>query len=157
MDEKAVYKYFDESPAVTLYATCYFTKEQPDLKKDFLGKCGEYYYKAYNYKVVGMKDFLATDTDIEGSIILEPANETEACKKFDAQREHTPHKAQVNTKMECPFLFKKIEGKWQLVKFESKQYVRNFWNKRERCNQAKWKDLIDLDKLRHLNQKSYEY
>ncbi|MBP3518819.1 MAG: hypothetical protein J6K31_10575 [Parabacteroides sp.] len=49
MDEKEVYKYFKESPAVTLYATCCFTKEQPDLKDDFLGKCREYYYKAYNY------------------------------------------------------------------------------------------------------------
>lgn len=158
MDEKAVGKYFEESPAVTLYATCFFKKEQPDLKGDFLGKCDRsYYYKAYNYRVAGIKDFEATDTNVKGSIILEPINETKACEKFDAEREHTPHKAQVKTKMECPFTFSKIEGKWRLVALESKQYIRNFWDKSDKCNNTKWKDLIDLDMLRHRDKKNYEY
>lgn len=38
MDEDAAAAYFDESPAVTLYATCFFDEEQPNLKADFLGK-----------------------------------------------------------------------------------------------------------------------
>ncbi|EKN09309.1 hypothetical protein HMPREF1076_04338 [Parabacteroides goldsteinii CL02T12C30] len=75
MDLKAVGKYFEESPAVYLYATCAFDDEQTDLKEEFLGKDnGRYYYKAYNYKVLGIKDFAPTDISIEGSVILEPAN-----------------------------------------------------------------------------------
>ncbi len=159
MDLKAVGKYFEESPAVYLYATCGFTEEQPDLKDDFLGKDnGHYYYKAYNYKVLGIKDFSTTDICISGSIILEPANETAACKKFDAEREHTPHKGQVETKMQCPFEFNKIEGKWRLVKLESKQYIRTFWEKSEGgYNNTKYKDLIDLDMLRYRTSKNFEY
>ena len=38
MDVDAAAAYFDESPAVTLYATCFFDEEQSDLKADFLGK-----------------------------------------------------------------------------------------------------------------------
>lgn len=38
MDEDAAAAYFDESPAVTLYATCFFDEEQPNLKADFLEK-----------------------------------------------------------------------------------------------------------------------
>lgn len=158
MDLKAVGKYFEESPAVYLYATCGFSEEQPDLKDDFLGKDnGRYYYKAYNYKVLGIKDFAPTDISIEGSVILEPANETIACKKFDAEREHTPHKAQAETKMECPFVFKKIEGKWRLTKLESKQYLRTYWDRSEGYSSTKYKDLIELDVLRHRTSKNFEY
>lgn len=35
MDVDAAAAYFDESPAVTLYATCFFDEEQSDLKADF--------------------------------------------------------------------------------------------------------------------------
>lgn len=157
MDEKTAVAYFEESPAVTLYATCFFEEEQPDLKADFLGKDRFYYYKAYNYRVSGIAKFELSDESATGILIIEPTNETAACQKFDAEREDTPHKAQVETRMTCPFQFNKIDGEWRLVKLESAKYSRNYWNKSECYNGAKYKDLIDLDVLRHKDPKSYQY
>lgn len=157
MDELTAFEYFKESPAVTLYSTCSFEEEQPDLKADFLGKNGKYYYKAYNYKLVGIGKFQVTDDSATGLILLEPANETAACRKFDAQRKNTPHKAQVETKMTCSFQFKKIDGKWRLVDLQSPQYLRGYWDKKAGCGGTKYKDLIDLDVLRYKDPKSYEY
>lgn len=49
MDEDAVREYLNSSPALTLYSTCDFDEEQPDLKEDFLGKTRySYEYKAFN-------------------------------------------------------------------------------------------------------------
>ncbi len=159
MDEKTAIKCFEESPAVYLFAPCTFDDEQTDLKKEFLGKDhGRYYYKAYNYKIIGIKDFVITDIRAEGAIILDTANETEACKRFDASREHTPHKAQsAEKKMRFEFAFSKIEGKWRLVKLESHPYTRNYWDKEDQCSYAKYTDLIDLDRLRHRTSKNFEY
>ena len=59
--------------------------------------------------------------------------------------------------MKCSFEFNKIEGKWKLIKFQSEQYLRRYWDKNEGCENSKWKDLIDLDMLRHRDRKVYEY
>lgn len=157
MDEDTAVKYFDESPAVTLYATCFFDEEQPDLKDDFLGKDRSYYYKAYNYRVAGIAKFEVSEDTATGVILLEPTNETAACRKFDAEREHTPHKAQVETRMPCSFRFAKIDGKWRLVELESQKYSRNYWNKGGGYNDTKYKDLVDLDMLRYKDPASYQY
>lgn len=159
MDEKTAIKYFEESPAVYLFATCFFDDEQTDLKEVFLGKDrNRYYYKAYNYKIIGIKDFAITDNRAEGTIILDTANETEACKRFDASQEHTPHKAQTGKeKMRFEFTFSKIEDKWQLTKLESHPYTRNYWDKEDQCSYGKYTDLIDLDVLRHRSSKNFEY
>lgn len=157
MDVDAAAAYFDESPAVTLYATCFFDEEQPNLKADFLGKDRHYYYKAYNYRVAGIGKFQLSDDSATGILLIEPANETAACQKYDAERKHTPHKAQVETKMPCYFRFEKMDGKWRLVELKSTKYIRTYWDKSGGYSNTKLDDLIELDLLRHKDSKSYQY
>ena len=58
MDEDAVREYLNTSPALTLYSTCDFEEEQPDLKEFHLGKTKySYVYKAFNYIVDHFEDF----------------------------------------------------------------------------------------------------
>lgn len=158
MDEDAVREYLNSSPALTLYSTCNFNKEQPDLKEDFLGKTHySYEYKAFNYVVDHFEEFYMNESLVQGTVYLAPVNLTKAGQRYDELNEHTHHKAQKESLFECFFRFNRFEGVWKLVQLDSKEYSRRFWSTKDGSSYAKYKRLDELDALRFSENKDYEY
>lgn len=158
MDEDAVREYLNTSPALTLYSTCDFEEEQPDLKEFHLGKTKySYVYKAFNYIVDHFEDFYMNESLVQGTVYLAPANLTKAGQRYDDLNEHTHHKAQKESLFECFFRFNRFEGVWKLVQLDSKEYSRRFWSTKDGSSYAKYKRLDELDALRFSENKDYEY
>ncbi|MDY3070336.1 MAG: hypothetical protein SOR57_11960 [Parabacteroides sp.] len=158
MDEDAVREYLNTSPALTLYSTCSFDDEQPDLKEDFLGKTRySYEYKAFNYIVDHFEDFYMNESLVQGTVYLTPANLTKAGQRYDEINKNTPHKAQKESLFECFFRFNRFEGVWKLVELQTKEYSRRFWNTEKQSTFVKNRHMDDIDALRFLENKDYEY
>lgn len=158
MDEDAVREYLNSSPALTLYSTCDFDEEQPDLKEDFLGKTRySYEYKAFNYIVDHFEDFYMNESLVQGTVYLAPANLTKAGQRYDDLNEHTHHKAQKESLFECFFRFNRFEGIWKLVELQTKKYSRRFWSTEDKSVFIKSRHMDDIDALRFSENKDYEY
>ena len=109
MDEDAVREYLNSSPALTLYSTCDFDEEQPDLKEDFLGKTRySYEYKAFNYIVDHFEDFYMNESLVQGTVYLAPANLTKAGQRYNELNENTIYKEQEIKLFECFFRFNRF-------------------------------------------------
>lgn len=158
MDEDAVREYLNTSPALTLYSTCDFEEEQPDLKEFYLGKTKySYVYKAFNYVVDHFEDFYMNESLVQGTVYLAPANLTKAGQRYDDLNEHTHHKAQKESLFECFFRFNRFEGVWKLVQLDSKEYSRRFWSTEDKSVFIKSRHMDDIDALRFSENKDYEY
>lgn len=158
MDEDAVREYLNTSPALTLYSTCDFDEEQPDLKEFYLGKTKySYVYKAYNYVVDHFEDFYMNESLVQGTVYLMPTNLTKAGQRYDEINKNTPYKAQKESLFECFFRFNRFEGVWKLVELRTKKYSRRFWNPKDKSDFVKGRYIDDIDALRFLGNKDYEY
>lgn len=158
MDEDAVREYLNSSPALTLYSTCDFDEEQPDLKEDFLGKTRySYEYKAFNYIVDHFEDFYMNESLVQGTVYLAPANLTKAGQRYNELNENTIYKEQEKKLFECFFRFNRFEGVWKLVELQTKKYSRRFWSTEDKSVFIKSRHMNDIDALRFSENKDYEY
>ncbi len=158
MDEDAVREYLNTSPALTLYSTCDFEEEQPDLKEFHLGKTKySYVYKAFNYIVDHFEDFYMNESLVQGTVYLAPANLTKAGQRYNELNENTIYKEQEIKLFECFFRFNRFEGVWKLVELQTKKYSRRFWSTEDKSVFIKSRHMDDIDALRFSENKDYEY
>lgn len=157
MDEDAVREYLNTSPALTLYSTCDFEEEQPDLKEFHLGKTKySYVYKAFNYIVDHFEDFYMNESLVQGTVYLAPANLTKAGQRYNELNENTIYKEQEIKLFECFFRFNRFEGIWKLVELQTKKYSRRFWSTEDKSVFIKSRHMDDIDALRFSENKDYD-
>lgn len=153
MDEKAIKEYFSKSQAVTLFSPGFSDKKLSGCEEDYLGqeaglfKDSEptYYYKTYNYKVDRIEDYKVEGDQIFCVLCLLPDNLTKAGKILYDVPKDNPYKAQLKTGLNCDIIFKKVDGKWVLVHFKSKKYIRGFWLEKYQ-EESGYTDLLQWDK-----------